>query len=109
VEAGLRWPLRSITKSFTTTLILQLADEGQISLDDPISTWLDGIPNGDEVTVRQLATMTSGLADYTNEPFIEDFVADPGRQFTLDELIAYGAQDPPVAEPGTEAVYTNAN
>lgn len=109
VEAGLRWPLRSITKSFTTTLVLQLADEGALSLDDPISTWLEGIPGGDEVTVRQLATMTSGLADYTNEAFIEDFVADPERQFTLDELIAYGAQDPPVAEPGAEAVYTNTN
>lgn len=106
---GLRWPIRSITKSYTTTLVLQLADEGVVSLDDTIDTWLPDVPNGDEVTLRQLAEMTSGLADYTTDAWIDDFVADPTREFTVDELIAYGTAEPPVAEPGTERVYTNLN
>ena len=106
---GLRWPIRSITKSFTTTLVLQLADEGELSLHDTIDTWVPDVPNGDRITLRQLAEMTSGLADYTTQAWVDDFVADPTREFTVDELIAYGTAEPPVAEPGTESVYTNLN
>jgi D-alanyl-D-alanine carboxypeptidase len=106
---GLRWPLRSITKSFTTTLILQLADEGALSLDDPVGRWVPGVPNGDEVTLRQLGDMRSGLADYTSEAWIEEFVADPTRSFSLDELIAFGIAEDPEGEPGAARVYTNLN
>ena len=109
LETGLRWPIRSITKSFTVTLLLQLADEGELSLDDTIDAYVDGVPNGDQVTLRQLADMTSGLGDYTSEAFIDDFIADPERWFTLDELIAYGLAEPARAEPGTDRFYTNLN
>jgi D-alanyl-D-alanine carboxypeptidase len=53
--------------------------------------------------------MTSGLPDYTTQAFIDDFVADPQREFTTDELIAYATAEEPVAEPGEERVYTNSN
>lgn len=109
LETGLRWPLRSITKSFTATLALQLADEGEIDLDAPVATYVEGVPNGDVVTVRQLMDMTSGLPDYTGEAFVDAFVEDPERQFTLDELIAFATAEPPRAEPGTDRVYTNSN
>lgn len=52
----------SITKTFTTELILLLADEGLLNLNDPISKYVTGIPNGDQITLRQLGNMTSGLA-----------------------------------------------
>jgi D-alanyl-D-alanine carboxypeptidase len=107
--ADMAWPLRSVTKSFTVTLILQLVDEGKISLDDTVDQYLDGVPNGDTITLRQLADMSSGLADYTTEAFIDDFVADPDRVFTLDELNAYAFAEPPLFEPGTQFVYTNTN
>jgi D-alanyl-D-alanine carboxypeptidase len=103
------WPLRSVTKSFTVTLILQLVDEGRISLDDTVDRYLDGVPNGDRITIRELANMSSGLADYTTEAFIDDFVADPNRVFTLDELNAYAFAEQPQFEPGTQFVYTNTN
>ena len=109
MRTGLRWPLRSITKSFTVTLVLQLVDEGVISLDDTVDRWIDGVPNGDRITIRELADMTSGLSDYTNARFVEDFVANPGRVFTLDELIAYSTEQPACAEPGSDRVYTNVN
>lgn len=109
METGLRWPLRSITKSFTVTLVLQLVDEGEISLDDTVDRWIDGVPNGDRVTVRQLAGMTSGLPDYFSDAFVDDFVADEGRVFTDDELISYATARPARAEPGTDRVYTNVN
>lgn len=109
MSQGLRWPIRSITKSFTTTLVLQLADEGELSLDDTIDTWVPDVPGGDRITLRQLGEMTSGLADYTTQAWVDDFVADPTREFTVDELIAYGTAEAPVAEPGAERVYTNLN
>lgn len=107
--AYMAWPLRSVTKSFTVTLILQLVDEGKISLDDTVDKYLDGVPNGDKITIRQLADMSSGLADYTTKAFIDDFVADPDRIFTLDELNAYAFAEPPQFEPGADYVYTNTN
>lgn len=109
METGLEWPLRSITKSYTVTLILQLVDEGVLSLDDTVDTYLEGIPNGDQVTIQQLAEMTAGLPDYVNDAFVDAFTADPTREFTDDELIAFAAAEPPVADPGTERVYTNVN
>lgn len=109
MTTGLRWPIRSITKSFTVTLVLQLVDEGSVSLDDTVDRWIDGVPNGDRITVRELAAMESGLADYTNAAFIDDFVADPERVFTDDELIAYATAEPARADPGADRVYTNVN
>ena len=57
--------ISSVTETFTATAVSQLADQGKIGLDDPIAKYLEGVPNGHNITVRQLATMRSGLADYT--------------------------------------------
>jgi D-alanyl-D-alanine carboxypeptidase len=57
----------SNTKSFTTTAILQLVDQGRLGLDDPIEMFVSGVPNGDQVTIRQLGMMRSGLPDYTEQ------------------------------------------
>jgi D-alanyl-D-alanine carboxypeptidase len=55
----------SNTKRFTTTAILQLVDQGRIGLDDPVGTYVSGVPNRDQITIRQLGMMRSGLFDYT--------------------------------------------
>ena len=107
MDADMEWGIRSVTKSFTVTLLLQLVAEGKASLDDTLDTWVDGIPNGDRITLRQLAAMTSGVPDYTTQAFIEDFVADPGRDFTTDELIDYARAGEPMFEPGAGHVYAN--
>jgi len=68
----------SVNKTFTISLLLQAADEGLLSLDDTIDRYVEGVPNGDEITLRQMANMTSGIADYTsNERFGEDLGSDP--------------------------------
>lgn len=109
MDPGLTWPLRSVTKSFTVTLLGQLVDEGIVRLDDPVSMYVDGVPRGDEITLEQLAAMTSGLPGYTTAAFIDDFVADPERVFTDAELLAYAWAEPMQFEPGTKRVYTNTN
>ncbi len=110
VTPEMQWPIRSITKSYTVTLILQLVDEGVISLDDTIDQYIDGITDGDTITLRQLADMSSGNSDYFTDAFVQDFfVDDPDRLFTLDELNGYVIDQPAQFAPGTEKVYTNAN
>lgn len=101
------WPLRSVTKSFTVTLLLQLVDEGKVSLDDTIGKWVPGVPNGDQITLRQLANMTSGVPEYTTKAWIDDFLADENRNFTTPELIAYALAEPAQFPPGSQAVYVN--
>lgn len=59
----------SVTKTFTGTAVLQLVDRGLIRLDDPISRYVDGVPNGDVITIDMLGRMRSGLPDYTETPF----------------------------------------
>lgn len=103
------WPLRSVTKSFTVTLILQLVDERRVSLDDTIDRYVDGVTNGDRITLRELAGMTSGNADYTGDDFVAAYTADPERIFTLAELNGFVLGQPARFEPGAEHVYTNAN
>ena len=77
VTKDMIWPLRSITKSFTVTLILQLADAGKLSLDDPIDKYVSGVTDGASITLRELAGMSSGNAEYVGQEFLEDFQADP--------------------------------
>lgn len=110
VTPEMQWPIRSITKSYTVTLILQLVDEGIISLDDTIDQYVDGVTDGDTITLRELADMSSGNADYFTDDFVQDFfVDDPDRIFTLDELNGYILGQPAQFAPGAEKVYTNAN
>jgi D-alanyl-D-alanine carboxypeptidase len=98
----------SVTKSFVTTLLLRLAQEGRLSLDDPIGRYVAGVPNGDEITLRQLANMTSGLADlFANEQFTIDYFT--GETFTPTRLVELGIALPPVFAPGTGWSYSNTN
>jgi D-alanyl-D-alanine carboxypeptidase len=108
VSSEMVWPLRSLTKSITVTVLLQLAAEGLLDLDDTVDQYVEGVPDGGRMTLRQLADMTSGVGDYTqSEAFIEDFVGDPGRLFTLEELNEYGTALGAQFEPGSDRVYSN--
>lgn len=98
--------IASITKTMTGAVILQLVGEGRLSLDDPISRWLPSRANIDPaITVRQLLNHTNGLANYTASAALGAALADPARQFTLDELLGYVG--PPVFPRGTRTQYTN--
>ena len=78
----------SVTKAFTVTRLLQLADEGRLSLDDPIDQYVPDTQNG-TATLRQLADMTSGVFNYTEDadivvPLIEDLT----QEWPPEKLIA---------------------
>ena len=62
------------------TVLLQLVRDGTASLDDTIDKCLPGIPNGNRITLAQLAGMENGVKDYSQAPaFVEEFAPDPGR------------------------------
>ncbi len=102
--------IRSVTKSFVVTVLLQLADEGKASLDDSIDEYVPGVPEGQSITLSNVAGMSSGLADYTKvDGFVELFVEDFTREFTTDELLDFAFAEPLEFEPGTAYSYSNTN
>ena len=100
----------SVTKTFTVTGVLQLADQGKLGLDDPIAKFVGGVPDGDRITLRQLARMQSGLFNYTGtKPFQEALFADPRRLFTPAELLGWAFAEPSTFPPGSGFEYSNTN
>ncbi|HYH08465.1 MAG TPA: serine hydrolase domain-containing protein [Thermoanaerobaculia bacterium] len=82
----------SVTKMFTATLILLLVKDGELSLSDKMVDILGPervsmIPNADQVTVQMLLQMTSGIAEYNTEEFREVLYANPGRDWTPDQIL----------------------
>lgn len=104
LEPDMQFKIASQTKSFIGNLVLQLVSEGKVGLDDHISKWIEGVPNGDEITIRQLLNHTSGLADAFTDPSIQGMTPDG---CTVDELLTLEAKFPPVAEPGEKWSYSN--
>jgi D-alanyl-D-alanine carboxypeptidase len=110
MEVGIDTRIGSITKTFTGTAIMQLAEAKKLSLDDTIQKYVSGIPNGDRITLRQLADMTSGIASYTRSAKFQDvFFAKPLTIFTPEELVAIGVSESPIFEPGASFDYSNTN
>jgi D-alanyl-D-alanine carboxypeptidase len=100
----------SVTKTFTGTLLLQAADEGLLSLDDTIDRYVDGVPNGDKITLSQMADMTSGVANYSEtEQFDDELTSDPYQVWKPEQLVQLGLKDSPLFDPGTEWHYSNTN
>ncbi|MFD9406228.1 serine hydrolase domain-containing protein [Streptomyces sp. NPDC059989] len=100
----------SETKTFTVTALLKLVDEKKVGLDDPIGKYVDGVPNGDRITLRELAGMRSGLFNYSeDEGFFKALTSDPRRPFTPQELLAYAFKHPVLFPPGEKFFYCNTN
>ncbi|RKH74351.1 serine hydrolase domain-containing protein [Corallococcus aberystwythensis] len=110
LKAEDRLRVGSITKTFTSVVVLQLQAEGKLSLDAPLATWAPDFPRADRITVRQLLNHTSGAFNYTqSQDFLAQAEANPGKTWTAEELIALGAAKSPAFEPGTRWDYSNTN
>jgi len=100
----------SVTKSFVGTVILQLADEGELSLDDPLDDYVPDVPNGTRITLRQLISMTSGLGNYSDdEAWGLAVLGDPEAEWKPEQLLDYSWSMPTSFAPGSNMEYTNAN
>ena len=102
--------IASITKTFVATVILQLVDEDMIGLDDPLESYIPGVPNGAEITIRQVLGMTAGIYDFVKDPvFAAEYAADPLLPFTPEDALAMVQASTPVFAPGEKAQYSNSN
>jgi len=100
----------AVAISYMSTLLLILVDEGEVSLDDKVSTVLPDLPHADEVTFGQLAQMTSGYVDFEQTPELTAAnYADPFKQWTPDELLAFAVGQPLYYTPGTNWNYAHTN
>jgi len=100
--------IASVTKTFTAVVVMQLTEEGKLSLDDTVDAWFPEQPNGDKITVRMLLSHTSGLANY-QDTFGTD-IEKWTREWTPEELIAEANKAGPVGELGSKvAHYSNTN
>ena len=100
----------SITKTFTATALLILADEKKLGLDDPVSKYANWVPNGDHITLRMLANMTAGLHNYTeDEAWVKLAFSNFQRVWTPRELVDVGIAHEPDFPPGQGWHYSNTN
>lgn len=100
----------AVAISYMSTLLLILVDEGKVSLDDKVSTVLPDMPHADEVTFGQLAQMTSGYVDFEQTPELTAAnYADPFKQWTPDELLAFAVGQPLYYTPGSNWNYAHTN
>jgi D-alanyl-D-alanine carboxypeptidase len=116
-----RYRVGSITKSFVSTVLLQLEAEGRLSLDDTVDRWLPGVVRGHghdgrTITVRQLLNHTSGIYNYTSDDaFVRTYFAKDGffqhryDTLTARDLVAIAMKHRPDFAPGTSWSYSNTN
>src|SRR5262249_15023575 len=100
----------SNTKTMTSTVILQLVEEGKLKLDDAIAKYIPGVPNGDKVTIANLLEMRSGLYSYSFDPaFNATLDKDPQKAWTPEELLKIAFSHPVNGPPGQTFDYSNTN
>jgi D-alanyl-D-alanine carboxypeptidase len=107
VTIDMNGSIGSNTKMMTSVIILQLVEEGKLSLDDTIDKWLTPSSkiNG-KITVRQLLNHTSGIANYTTEAWVDSFKTNPAKIWNMNEMIDVLVGEPDF-QPGESWNYSN--
>src|SRR5882724_1189527 len=100
------YSIGSIRKQFTVASILFLAEEGKLSLDDPVGRWLPDLMRANEVTIRQVLSMTSGYQDFWPQDYVMPSMMKPASP---EEILKGWAQKPLDFGPGTKWQYSNTN
>ena len=94
----------SITKSYTSALILRFVEQGDLSLKTTLNSYFPGIPNAEQITIEQLLRHQSGLANFTGlQSYTDYFTAERSRE----EMIEHFESIETVFEPGKRSAYSN--
>ena len=102
----MRYAVGSISKQFTATAILLLQQDGKLKLDDKVARFLPNLTRANEVTIRQLLTMTSGYQDYWPQDYVMPGMLKP---VTAEQILDGWARKPLDFDPGTKYQYSNTN
>lgn len=113
MDPAMHMRIGSVTKTMNATVVLQLVDEGKLSLDDTLAGTMPEIstfPYADEMTIRQMLSMRSGAFDYLGDPSVfQGVAAEPTRSWTPDEMIDTSLAHEPAFAPGEGFAYSNTN
>jgi D-alanyl-D-alanine carboxypeptidase len=101
---GMRYSIGSISKQFAATAILMLAEQGKLSLDDPVGRFVPDLTRGEDVTIRQVLSHTSGYQDYWPQDFVPRGMSEP---VSPDKILDRWARKPLDFDPGTDWQYSN--
>jgi CubicO group peptidase (beta-lactamase class C family) len=106
VTVDTEFRIGSVTKQFTAAAIFQLIEAGKVALDDPVSTYVEGLPHAwTGITIRQLLNHTSGIADFVQ---YNGFIHGPARLDLMPDQILDLVRDQPLEfAPGSRFKYTN--
>jgi CubicO group peptidase (beta-lactamase class C family) len=99
-----KFRLGSITKQFTSMLILQLQDKGLLNVNDRLTKYIPDYPDGDKITIHHLLTHTSGVPSFTGFPDYTKVMVQPLKP---EEIIALFKNKPVEFDPGTKYRYSN--
>lgn len=99
-----KFRIGSVTKQFTAACILQLAEQGKLSLDDKLSKYIPDYPKGDSITIYMLLNHTSGIPNYTD---LSEFWPKAILPLSIDSMIALFKNKPLEFSPGTKWNYSN--
>jgi len=102
----MRYSIGSVSKQFTTAAILLLQEQGKLWLDDNVSKFIPGLTRGDEVTIRQLLSHTSGYQDYWPQDYVMPMMLQP---VDARKILDTWARKPLDFDPGTKWQYSNTN
>jgi CubicO group peptidase (beta-lactamase class C family) len=102
----MRYSIGSISKQFTAAAILLLQEQGKLSLDDAVGKYVPGLTRGDEVTIMQILSHTSGYQDYWPEDYLMTPMMKPE---SAQQIIDTWAKKPLDFDPGTQWQYSNTN
>jgi D-alanyl-D-alanine carboxypeptidase len=105
-DPAMQYSIGSISKQFTAAVILFLVQEGKLTLDDPVSKFLPGLTRANEVTVRQVLSMTSGYQDFWPEDYV---MTSMMKSTTPQQILDVWGKKPLDFDPGTQWQYSNTN
>ena len=100
----MRYSIGSVSKQFTAAAVLLLAEDGKLSLDDPVSRFLPDVTRAGDVRIRQLLSHTSGYRDYWPQDYVPPSMRQPA---TAGLILDRWARQPLDFEPGTQYQYSN--
>ena len=102
----MRYSIGSVSKQFTAAAILLLQEQGKLSINDVVGKYVPGLTRGNEVTIRQILSHTSGYQDYWPEDYLMTPMMKPE---TAQQILDTWAKKPLDFEPGTKWQYSNTN
>ena len=112
MRPGDSFRMGSLTKTYVATVLLQLAEEGRLSLDDSVARFLPGlVPGADKITIRQLLNQTSGQFDYEKDPrVLAPYLAgNLAYRWAPRKLVQIAVSHRPLFKPGARFSYSNTN